>query len=118
MVRRSISLAVSVAALAVVTNDVFADLQETHRASWTLAPERSGWTEEKAEARLALSPTGVSSAELGWLKTTDLKPGGGLQLDIAQSWALYADWERYRPRAVQVRETVDTLLLGLQFSFH
>jgi hypothetical protein len=116
-VHRSISLAVSVAALAAVPNDVFADLQKAHRASWTLAPERSGWTEEKAEARLALSSAGVLSAEPGWVKTSDLKPGSGLQLDIAQSWALYADWERYRPRAVQARETVDTLLVGLQYTF-
>ena len=116
--RRSIRLAVSVAALAAVPNAVFADLQKTHRASWTLAPERSGGTEEKAEAVRAVSSAGALSAEFGWLKTADLKPGSGLQLDIAQSWALYADWERYRPRAVQVRETVDTLLLGLQFTFH
>jgi hypothetical protein len=116
MVRRSVGLAVSFAALAAVPNDVFADLQTVHRAAWTLSPERSGWAEEKVEGR-ALSPAGVLSAELGWLKTSDLKPGSGLQLDIAQSWALCADWERYRPKAVQVRESIDTLLVGLQYTF-
>jgi hypothetical protein len=119
MVRRSVRLAaVSLAALAAVPNDVFADPQTTHRASWTLSPERSSWGADKAETPRTPSLSGVFNAEIGWLKINDFRPGGGLQLDIAQSWVLCADWDRHRPTTPQVRETVDTFLLGLQYKFH
>jgi hypothetical protein len=118
MVRRTVRLAaVSLAALAAVPNVVFADLQKTGRASWTLSAERDSWSEDKAEMLRAASPAGVFGAEIGWLKISDLRPGSGLQLDLAQSWALCADWDRQRPKMMQVRETIDTFLLGVQYRF-
>jgi hypothetical protein len=117
MKRRSIRLAVALAVLAAVPTAVLADLQKAGRTSWTLSAERSAWGEDKTEALRAPSPGGVFNTEIGWLKTSDLKPGSGLQLGLAQSWALCADWDRYRPRMVQARETIDTFLLGLQFTF-
>jgi hypothetical protein len=114
-VRRSIRLAaISFAALAALPNDAFADPRARQNA-WALAVERS--YEERIEALRALSPAGVLPAEFGWVKASDLKPGAGLQLDLAAGLALCAEWDRYRPKGVQVRETVDTLVLGLQFTF-
>jgi hypothetical protein len=121
MVRRSVRLAaVALAAIAALPFDSFADsrlLQDTRRNAWAFLSERSPWGDDKIEALRILSPAGVPGSEISWLKSSDLKPGSGLQLDLEQGWALRADWDRYRPRAVQVRETVDTLLLGLQYTF-
>ena len=114
--RRSIRLAVvSLAALAALPNDAFAD-PKARQAWWALSAERPR-VEERSEALPKLTPAAVSPAELGWVRPSDLKPGAGLQLDLAAGLALCADFERYRPRGVQTRETVDTLLLGLQFTF-
>jgi hypothetical protein len=119
VVRRSIRLAaISFAALAAVPNDVLAEVQGASRNAWALLAERATGREDKPETLRVLSPAGVSPAEFGWVKASDLKPGAGLQLDLAAGLALRAEWERYRPRGVQARETVDTLLLGLQFAFH
>jgi hypothetical protein len=117
-VRRSIRLAaISFAAFAAVPNDVLAQVQGASRNAWALLAERTAWREDKPETLHVLSPAGVSPAEFGWVKASELKPGSGLQLDLAAGLALSAEWERYRPKGVQVRETVDTLLLGLQFTF-
>jgi len=117
-VRRSIRLAaISFAAFAALPNNVLADAQGASRNAWALLAERTAWREDKPETLRVLSPAGVSPAEFGWVKASDLKPGSGLQLDLAAGLALCAEWERYRPKGVQVRETVDTLLLSLQFTF-
>jgi hypothetical protein len=117
-VRRSIRLAaISFAALAAVPNDVLAEVEGVSRNAWALLAERTAWREDMPETVRVLSPAGVLPAEFGWVKASDLKPGAGLQLDLAAGLALFADYERYRPKGVQVRETVDTLLLGLQFTF-
>ena len=119
MERRSYSIAVAVfAALAAFSSQSSAEpplLQDTRPGGWTLLSERTARVDEPSMPR-AVSPDGVS-AELGWVKYVDLKPGNGLQLDLAQGWAVRADWDRQRPRMVQARETVDTLLLGLQYRF-
>jgi hypothetical protein len=114
-VRRSIRLAaVSLAALAALPNDAFAD-PRARESWWALSVERPR-VEERTEALAKLAPAAAFS-ELGWVRPSDLKPGAGLQLDLAAGLALCADWERYRPKGVQARETVDTLLLGLQVTF-
>ena len=92
-------------------------MQNASRDAWALLAERTAWREDRLEVPRVLSPAGASAAEFGWLRPTDLKPGAGLQLDLAAGLALCAEWERYRPKGVQVRETVDTLVLGLQFTF-
>jgi len=117
-VRRSIRIAtISFAALAAVPNDVLAQVEGASGNAWALLAERTAWREDKPETLRVLSAAGVSPAEFGWVKASDLKPGSGLQLDLAAGLAFFADYERYRPRGVQVRDTVDTLLLGLQFTF-
>jgi len=118
MLRRSVRLAaVFLAALAAVPFDVFADQQDARRTWAMLSAERSAWIEDKVEAPRTLSPSSVFIAEVGWLKMSDFRRGAGLQFDIAQSWALCADWDRHRPKTPQVRETVDTFLLGVQYKF-
>lgn len=112
---RSIRVAAALAALVALPLDALADPQEARPSSWALSAERSSWGDDRVET--VRTPVGVSIAEIGWLKTSDLKPGGGLQLGLAQSWALCADWDRQRPMTVQARETVDTFLLGLQYKF-
>src|SRR3954471_918521 len=115
MVRRSIRLAaVSFAALAALPNDAFAD-PRARESWWALSAERPRF-DERTEALGKLVPAAVLP-ELGWVRPSDLKPGAGLQLDLAAGLALCADWERYRPRGVQAREKVDTLLLGCQLTF-
>jgi len=119
MVRRSVRLAaLALATLASVPPDVLADQQDARGNRWTLSSERSARGDEKLEALRVLSPAGVLGPEINWVKTSDLKPGSGLQLELEQGWALRADWDRYRPKAVQVREAIDTFLLGLQYTFH
>jgi len=93
-----------------------ASLQEPSRTQWALLSERSSKDLEPGQA-LRTQISDVSGAEIGWLKISDLKPGAGLQLDIAQSWALHADWDRHRPKTPQVRDTIDTFLLGVQYKF-
>ena len=119
MVRRSVRLAaVALAALAAFPFDSFADsqlLQDARRNAWAALSEGAAGSEEKRPSMRALSPEG---AELGWLKRSDLKPGSGLQLDLAPGFAVCADWDRYRPKGVPVREAIDTLLVGFQFTFH
>jgi hypothetical protein len=120
MVRRSVRLAaVALAALAAFPFDSFADsqlLQDARRNAWAMLSERAAWGEEKRPSMRQLSPE--DGAELGWLKRSDLKPGSGLQLDLAPGFAVCADWDRYRPKGVPVREAIDTLLVGFQFTFH
>ena len=119
MVRRSVRLAaLALATLASVPPDVLADQQDARRIRWTLSPERSARGDDRLEALRVLSPAGVLGSEINWVKSSDLKPGSRLQLDLAQGWTLCADWERYRPRAVQVRDAIDTFLLGVQYTFH
>jgi hypothetical protein len=119
MVRRSVRLAaVALAALAAFPFDSFADSrlpEDARRNAWAALSERAAWGEEKRPSMRQPSPEGV---ELGWLKRSDLKPGSGLQLDLAPGFAVCADWDRYRPKGVPVRDAIDTLLVGFQFSFH
>jgi len=119
MVRRAVRLAaLALATLAAVPVDSSADsglLQDARRDAWAALSERAAWSEEKRPSMRALSPEG---AELGWLKSSDLKPGSGLQLDLAPGVTVCADWDRYRPKGAPVREAIDTLLLGFQFTFH
>ena len=121
MQRRWIPVATAAAALfAALPLESSADsrlLQDTRRNTWALLSERAARIDDKLESLTFLSPAGVPGPEISWLKTADLKPSGGLQLGLADGWTLRADWERYRPRAVQVRETIDTFLLALQYSF-
>src|SRR6185295_4196993 len=88
-------------------------LQDTRRSAGSLLAERGEPLFEKLPATRALSRDGVSSAEFGWLKQNDPRPGGSFQLELERGLALWADWDRYRPKTPQVRETVDTLLVGL-----
>jgi hypothetical protein len=122
MPRRPLSLAATaVAALFAFPAEIQAQpqsLQYARPGRFSLPPERPAWDDEKLLALRALSPAGVADADLGWLKAREAKPGVGLQLELDQGWALYADWDRYRTRLPQVRENVDTILVGLQLRFH
>jgi hypothetical protein len=111
-------LAAVLAALSAVPPSALAQspsdsLQSARRERWALIAERALW-----DAGQLRSPSSASvfPADPGWLRSADFKPA--VQVDLAQGWALCADWDRYRPKVVQVRESVDTLLLGLQFKFH
>jgi hypothetical protein len=121
MERRSCSIAVAAfAALAALSAESAAQsplLQDTRPGGWTLLSERSAWSDDTPLMPQAVSPAGVSAAGLGWVRYADLKPGSGLLLDLAPSWAMRADWDRQRPGVAQVRETVDTFLLGVQYRF-
>ena len=117
MWRCSIRIAATLAALAALPLDALADPQDARPGSWVLSSERSSWSDGRVETVRSLSPAGVSNAEIGWLRGGDLKPGSGLQLGLAQNWALCADWDRQRPMTVQVREPIDTFLLGVQYRF-
>jgi len=121
MRRRWIPVATAAAALiAALPLESSADsrlLQDARRSAWTVLAERGESFLEKLPAARTLSPDGVSSAEFGWLKPSDPRPGGCLQLELDKGLALWADWDRYRPKTPQVRETVDTVLVGLQFRF-
>ena len=53
-------------------------------------------------------------------KERDWSPrwGVGGRLGLTQNWALRADWDRYQSVAFPGREEdVDTLMLGVQYSF-
>ena len=121
MQRRWVSIATAaVAVFAALPLESSADsrlLQDTRRSTWALLAERGESLFEKLSATRALSPDGVSSADFGWLKPCDPRPGGSVQLELERGLALWADWDRYRPKAPQVRETVDTVVVGLQFRF-
>jgi OOP family OmpA-OmpF porin len=43
--------------------------------------------------------------------------GLGLQAGLTQNWALRADWDRYRFKMPGGHENIDTLMLGVQYSF-
>jgi hypothetical protein len=113
--RRCSGLAAVLAALAAVPHGVLAqsqsdDLQSARRDRWALQAERAAWDSE--QALRSLSPAG---ADTGWLRSAEFKPA--VQVGLAPGWALCADWDRYRPKVVQVRESIDTILLGLQYKF-
>lgn len=110
-------IAAALAALAAVPPGVLAQsgsdgLQSARRDRWALIAERWG---AEAQSLRTLSSASVFDADPGWLRSSDFKPA--VQVDLAQGWALCADWARYRPKAVQVRESIDTLVLGLQYKF-
>jgi hypothetical protein len=118
---RRFRIAAALAALSAVPPSVFAQsqseaLQSPRRDPWALVAERALWDAEQPQA-LRASPgfSGVSDAGPGWLRSAEFKPA--VQLDLAQGWALCADWDRVRPKAVQLRESIDTFLLGLQLRF-
>jgi len=121
MQRRSVSIAaVAFAALAAYPLDSSAEsrlLQDARRNAWAFLAERTTWAGEQPPLPRPASFDGVAIAELSWVRTSELRPGGSVQLDLAPGMALWADWDRYRPKAVQMRDRIDTLLLGLQFTF-
>ena len=120
MERSGFRIAAALAALAAIPPNVLAQsgsegLQSARRDRWALIAERALWDAEEAQSPRTHSSAGIFDADPGWLRSSDFKPA--VQVDLAQGWALCADWARYRPKAVQVRESVDTLLLGLQYKF-
>jgi hypothetical protein len=110
-------IAAALAALVAVPPGVLAESQSdsARRERWTLIAERALWDADQAQVARNPSSVSVFEADPGWLRSSDFKPA--VQVDLAQGWALCADWARYRPRAVQVRESIDTVLLGLQYKF-
>ena len=121
MQRRWVPVATAAAVVfAALPFESFADsrlLQDARRNAWAVLAERGESLFEKLPVKRALSPDGVPSADFGWLKPCDPRPGGSVQLELERGLALWADWDRYRPKAPQVRETVDTLVVGLRFRF-
>jgi hypothetical protein len=110
MERSAFRIAAALAALAAVPSGVLAQAQ-----SATLQSARWSLIAEQAQAARNPSSASVFEADPGWLRSADFKPA--VQVDLAQGWALCADWARYRPKVVQVRESIDTLVLGLQYKF-
>jgi len=113
--RRCSAVAAAFAALTAVAPGALAqsqsdDPQNARRDRWSLVAERALW--ESEQALRSFSAAGVDT---GWLRNADFKPA--LQVGLAQGWALCADWDRYRPKVVQARESIDTFLLGLQYKF-
>ena len=95
---------------AVLAQSQAEDPNSARREKWAMVADRALW--EGEQALRSFSPAGVDA---GWLRSTDFKPT--VQVDLAQGWVLCADWGRYRPKAVQARESIDTFLLGLQYKF-
>jgi hypothetical protein len=115
MQRSSLRIAAAIAALGAAPPAVFAqslvdDPQSARRDRWVLAAERALW--EGEQALRSIPPAGLDA---GWLRSTDFRPS--VQVGLAQGWALCADWDRYRPKVVHARESIDTFLLGLQYKF-
>jgi hypothetical protein len=113
-------IAAALAALAAVPPGVLAETQSdasqgARRERWALIAGRSLWDVDQTQPARTPSSAGVFEADPGWLRSSDFKPA--LQVDLSQGWALCADWARYRPKVVQVRESIDTLLLGFQYKF-
>jgi hypothetical protein len=92
-------------------------LQSARPGHLALPAERPAWDEAKLLALRAMSPADVAKPEIGWLKAAETRPGGGMELALDRDLALYADWDRYRTRLPQVRETVDTIVVGLHYQF-
>jgi len=116
----ALRIAAALAALAAVPPGVLAQsetdsLQSARREGWALIADRALWDAEQVLAARNPSVASVFDADPGWLRSSDFRPA--VQVGLAQGWALCADWARYRPRAVPVRESIDTLLLGLQYQF-
>ena len=116
MERSGFRIAAALVALAAVPPAVLAESQSdtqqsARRERWALIAERALWDAEQR------NPSSVSAFDTdpGWLRSSGFKPA--MQVDLAQGWALCADWDRYRPKVVQVRESIDTFLLGLQYKF-
>ena len=118
MERSAFRIAAALAALAAVPPGVLAQadadsLQSARRDRWALIAERAVW--DSAQALPAVSSAAAPGADPGWLRTSGFNPA--VQVGLAPSWVLCAEWDRYRPKAVQVRESIDTFLLGLQYKF-
>jgi hypothetical protein len=115
--RSSRIAAVALTALASFPFDASSDsgaLQDPRRSRWMLAVQHEAAPLESPELSPKLSPPGGG---IGWVKAGEAKPDCALQLKLEEGWALYADWDRYRTKLPQVRETVDTVLVGLQLKF-
>lgn len=67
----------------------------------------------KAGALYARTETAGAGTERGW----GPRFGVGGQLGLTPTWALRADWDRYKVRFVGGKEDVDTLTLGVQYTF-
>jgi len=115
--RSSRIAAVALTALASLPFDASSDsgaLQDPRRSRWMLAVQHEAAPLESQELLPKLSSPGGG---IGWVKAGEAKPDCALQLKLEEGWALYADWDRYRTKLPQVRETVDTVLVGLQLKF-
>jgi OmpA-OmpF porin, OOP family len=67
----------------------------------------------KLGAVWARTETAGAGSERGW----GPRYGIGGQLGLTPQWALRADWDRYDVKFVGGREDVDTLTLGVQYTF-
>jgi len=71
-----------------------------------------------ARSEVTGSPVGTAAGlrtgkEDGW----GPRFGIGAQVGLSRNWALRADWDRYRIKLPGERETVDTFLVGAQYTF-
>ena len=67
----------------------------------------------KLGAVWARTETAGAGSERGW----GPRYGVGGQIGLTPTWAIRADWDRYEVKFVGGREDVDTLTLGVQYTF-
>ena len=67
----------------------------------------------KAGAVWSRTETAGAGSERGW----GPRFGIGGQIGLTPTWAVRADWDRYKVRFVGGKEDVDTLTLGIQYTF-
>ena len=56
---------------------------------------------------------GVNDSERG----TDVKYGAGVQYDLSKNTAIRGEWERYRVKALDIKENTDLFSVGVNYRF-
>ena len=56
---------------------------------------------------------GVNDSERG----TDVKYGAGVQYDLSKNTAIRGEWERYRVKALDIKDNTDLFSVGVNYRF-
>lgn len=79
--------------------------------NWSVFGKLGGiWSETDASGTAPGFETGKADG-WGW------RYGLGLQAGLTENWAIRADWDRYRVEFRQGDEDIDTLTVGVQYTF-
>lgn len=61
--------------------------------------------------------TGIAGLDAGSHRRWGMRYGAGVQMGLAQNWAVRLDLDRYRVRFPGERDNIDTVMLGVQYNF-